>query len=54
MELMFHMGPARTLGIELLAVSWEFQSERTKQENLFLNPSSRWLLACNDIDAEIH
>lgn len=30
MEVIFHMGPDRTLGIEQLAVSWEFQSERTE------------------------
>jgi len=32
MELMLHIWPARTLGIELLAVSWEFQSELSRKE----------------------
>lgn len=35
MQHVFHMGPARRLGIELLAVSWEFQSQRTKKKKTF-------------------
>lgn len=35
MQHVFHMGPTRRLGIELRAVSWEFQSQRTEKKKNF-------------------